>query len=791
MVSWRSKLSRRFPTVSGMSIRRFSSEELVSSDCERKSGISRRRLQNSNSNGDLRTSQSSDSIDRSDPEPTFRSGRRQTESRSERRTRSPSSRSPVTRRSRRKQGRHHSMDNAISNIPVNNIPRSPGTFGGKPPPSPLTDKRQLSLLTRFLSSTTRRRSTQHGSGDTCSRLTDDEADLMAGGLDTASNGVSSPEQRRSSNGSNRSSLAESQPRRYRRLTIDTVESSAIPAKILTPLVKTASSVLASSRNILQKQGSVLRRSTNDSLFSAHTRRGSNGSVTTLPHQVEEELYASKQQRLQNLADAFHKGGELDKSILIWMELLDLAEEHRETLSNKTEIMWILVDLHFQLSQRPPSLDDDYDALWDEAKEEEVCPTEEPQVSRRDRMTSMSGCQSVSTRSFAIEEELPCSQEYHSSMARRYVHRIKPTMVKSSWISTSVPLMEFLIEAEAWELALVVADKLMKEPGIPQVNPEQLATMHFQVASQKLDSQRHGEALLHLQATVKNLQKVPTNKRDMIMYGQVLQLLATEYQQQGQPALAIETYKEQLIHTPPDKQAQICCQMAEIYISERQLDMALVELDLAAQTLDSDDLTSNSTVRLQLLQTKGDVYYRLGRMDESMEVYQQALQEAQNPADKAKLLYTMGRLCIRLRRTREAISFFSRELEITQQELGMNHLSVSRIYHELAKLYDEGLGEHKMALMKYNKALQIELAVLQECHHGVSFCQRCNPVAHRMCDMHAHLHTQVTGQIRETKKCQGRMHFKLGDFDKALKTTLNEQTSKSAKKHGGRMVNYRY
>jgi tetratricopeptide (TPR) repeat protein len=631
---------------------------------------------------------------------------------------------------------------------------------------------------------------QHGSGDTCSRLTDDEADLMPGGLDTISNGISSPNQRRNSNGSNKSSTAEGRPRRYRRRTIDTTDSSAIPAKILTPLVKTASSVLASSRHILQRQGSVARRNTLDSLVSSHTRRGSNGSVISVPREVEEESYNSKQARLQKLADAFHKCGELDSAILIWMELLDLAEENRESLSNKTEIMCILIDLHFHQSQRPPSLEEDcYDSKWEENKVEE-CPTEEPLDAKRDRMISMSASQSTSSRSFAIEEELPSSPEYHSSMARRYVHRIKPTMVKSAWIGSSLPFMEFLIEAEAWELALVAAEKLMKEPGIPQVNAGQLATLHFQIASLKLDSQRHGEALLHLQATVKNLQKFPTKERDMVMYIQVLQLLAAEYLQQGQPALAIETYKEQQIHTPPDKQAHICCQMAEIYISERQLDKALVELDLAAQMLDGDDQSSNSTVRLQLLQTKGDVYYRLGRMDESMEVYQQALQEAQNPADKAKLFYTMGRLCIRLRRTREAISFFSRELDITQQELGVNHLSVSRIYHELAKLYDEGLGEHKMALMKYNKALQIELAVLQECHYSVSICQRCNPVAHRMCDIHAHHHTQVTGQIRETKKCQGRMHFKLGDFDKALKTSFNEQTSRSSNNHGGRMINTR-
>jgi hypothetical protein len=200
-------------------------------------------------------------------------------------------------------------------------------------------------------------------------------------------------------------------------------------------------------------------------------------------------------------------------------------------------------------------------------------------------------------------------------------------------------------------------------------------------------------------------------------------------------------------------------------------MALEKLEFAAQNMDNNDEGSSSVIRLQLLQTKGDVLFRLGRMDASMLMYQQALQEAQNPADQAKLLYTMGRLCIRLRRTREAIFFFTRELEVTKQELGSNHLSVSHIYHELAKLYDEGLGEQKMALMKYNKALQIELAVLQECHFAVATCQKCNPIAHRMCDMHSSMHTQVTSQIRETKRSQGRMHFKLGDFDKAVRTSL--------------------
>jgi tetratricopeptide (TPR) repeat protein len=261
---------------------------------------------------------------------------------------------------------------------------------------------------------------------------------------------------------------------------------------------------------------------------------------------------------------------------------------------------------------------------------------------------------------------------------------------------------------------------------------------------------------------------------MIMYMQVLQLLATEYNSQEQYNLALDAYEEQLRHAPSAKQASLYCQMARLYISLEKLDLALGKLQLAAAHMEA----SESSIRFELLQTKGDVFFRLGRMEESLQVHEQALKEAAsiNPAETAKLLYTMGRLCIRLRRIRPAISYFSRELEITIQELGIDHLSVSRILHELAKLYDECLGEHKMALMKLNKALSIELAVLQECHYAVTRCANCNPVTHHMCSQHALLQHDVSAQIRETKKCQGRIHFKLGNFEKALKTSFNEKTA---------------
>jgi hypothetical protein len=53
----------------------------------------------------------------------------------------------------------------------------------------------------------------------------------------------------------------------------------------------------------------------------------------------------------------------------------------------------------------------------------------------------------------------------------------------------------------------------------------------------------------------------------------------------------------------------------------------------------------------------------------------------------------------------------------------------------------------MALMKYIKASQTELAMLQECQIAMS---SCNSEAHRMRDLHSNIHPQVKGQICETK-----------------------------------------
>lgn len=621
--------------------------------------------------------------------------------------------------------RAHTMDNTLSDlskcgrgVDLDNR-ESGGTKRSNSSPLPLSPIRgnsKGSLLQRFLSSTSnRRRSQTSGEGSTVSRMTDDEPDTC-------------------------DSASPAPPRNLRRATMELGE---MPSRRKSKSPVAAASAAASSRNLSSPSPigglrGVLRRFSGDgppSGSSTKQRRGSRDSIDLEFEDtfMEGKEYEEMQATLQRRADDLHKSGQIEDAISQWVECLALAEDNNDTLANKTEILCILVDLHLQASQRQHQYNDNDD-----------------------------GRQTIKP------EDIEKGVNHHQKAAVRYLHRIKPTFVQPTWWSCSKPLLELLVEAEAWELSILVASRLADMPGEQAPSPEQFATIHFQIASQKLDTNRQGEALQHLQATVKYLQLVDAQKRDMVMYTQVLELLATEYNSQGQDSLALEAYQELLKSSPIEKHASLYCKMAHIHLVSKQLGMALEQLEAAASSLDS----AESSIRLQLLQTKGDVYCRLGRMSESLQVYQDALEEVVNPAEKAKLLYTLGRLCVRLKHVRLAISYFTRELEITEAELGRHHLSVSRVLHELSKLYDEGLGEHKMALMKLHKALQIELAVLQECHFAITKCSHCNQETHRMCANHAATQREISNQIRETKKAQGRIHFKLGDFEKALTTSFD-------------------
>jgi tetratricopeptide (TPR) repeat protein len=541
---------------------------------------------------------------------------------------------------------------------------------------------------------------------------------------------------------------------------------------------------------------------------------------------QDARYKEQQRLLQRRADDHAKGGELEAAIDVWIQSLLLAQENRDTITCQTEIMCTLLVLHLQTAT--------------------TLPLEIVREAPSSSVSSLSLLDAGAVLApLLTQEDLQKRNAYHQQAAKRYLVKIEPSLVQPSWLfPPTKDLLDFFLQQESWELALYLAETLLNEDGggimPPVVSTDQLAKLNYQVACRQLTLRRHGDALQHLQTAVQQLQlldnKQQHNKKEgllrddhdnnKVLYVQVLQKLATEYTSYGQYELALDAMQEQLVYTEgKTTKASLYCQMAtELYIPMGKLDVALEQLQLATTYLNERAVVESTTsakkteetahdVQLQLLLTKADVLFRLGRSKESLQVYEKALAQVNAKlqheatttfskrgggvsasaaatatstsaaADKAKILYTMGRLCVKLKRIRKAADFFEQELEITKTALGNNHLSVSRVLHELARLYDEGLGDYQKALGHYHATLKVESKVMMECQDAIRKCEKCNAnnstttttttsvSARRACPMHATLHRDAALQIRETKKCQGRIHFKLGNFEKALETSF--------------------
>uniref|UniRef100_A0A7R9WR25 Anaphase-promoting complex subunit 5 domain-containing protein n=1 Tax=Craspedostauros australis TaxID=1486917 RepID=A0A7R9WR25_9STRA len=268
--------------------------------------------------------------------------------------------------------------------------------------------------------------------------------------------------------------------------------------------------------------------------------------------------------------------------------------------------------------------------------------------------------------------------------------------------------------------------------------------------------------------------------------------------------------KQQIHSTNSKhtKASVYCRIAnEIHIPTDQYDLALEclqtalnlvsrsnsvdSLDEAFLNLDDEeddpnqvsDTTLNTATRnreiikLQLYQTKADVLFRLGRIEQAWDEYEKAYQYAMttmsyppNPAEVAKMLYKLGRICIKLRRIPTAIQYFEQELEVTQRTLGTSrHFSVSRIYHELATVHDRYQNDHRRALQCLQDAYEIENQLYTQCQHEIDECRQCSAI--RYCPRHQQYFKDCIHQLHETKNSQGRIHYKLGNFEKALEASL--------------------
>jgi hypothetical protein len=129
----------------------------------------------------------------------------------------------------------------------------------------------------------------------------------------------------------------------------------------------------------------------------------------------------------------------------------------------------------------------------------------------------------------------------------------------------------------------------------------------------------------------------------------------------------------------------------------------------------------------------------------------------------------------------AIEYYTQELEATVDLVGSHcYPSVSRIHHQIAHVYKECLGELALSVKHLSRALQAELAYLEQVQGSCRSCANFlgwNAVRDAnsntaCCPTHTEALQGALKQVRHTKLQIGRTHFELGDLNQAIRLTLH-------------------
>ena len=159
---------------------------------------------------------------------------------------------------------------------------------------------------------------------------------------------------------------------------------------------------------------------------------------------------------------------------------------------------------------------------------------------------------------------------------------------------------------------------------------------------------------------------------------------------------------------------------------------------------------------QLLKGKANLYLLMERNNDARKIYEKLVKYAKDcPIEQTKLLYTLGRIAEKDGDRKLAVKYYLQELQITKSSFGKTHLELSRIYHELARLYTESC-DYKKALGVLGKALKVEQYHLSQCKHQSQ--QRI----------------EISQLVRESQKFMGKIYYNMGDIQKALGTIKGHQ-----------------
>lgn len=384
------------------------------------------------------------------------------------------------------------------------------------------------------------------------------------------------------------------------------------------------------------------------------------------------------------------------------------------------------------------------------------------------------------------------------------------------------LLDLLMQQSCWVIALQVTHKLLSPPqALHVVQPLTLARLHLEVAlSNNTQQQYRSSQLKHLSECHQLLLAFdPSDSDDCsgedkanTQYELLWRELAQAYGLLDEEELALGCSQSRMQHWKSSWEVALghYDQAVGVYTLARQHALALKETELAMAALEryqkqQESIQNNcgdaeeqqvamimktESLWVKLYQCKADILLRMKRIGDSIDTYKILLEmnhksAHRGPVDAANVLFSLGKLSVRQKDFEGAVQFFTEELRMTKSVIngGNNnaraitttttndatttthhHLAISKILHELARVAELGLMDFTMAIQYYQEALQVERGVYQHLKH-----QRENQ--QMISAANATVLKDTKNQIGDTKQCLGRLHFKLGDFNRAVKTTL--------------------
>ena len=373
------------------------------------------------------------------------------------------------------------------------------------------------------------------------------------------------------------------------------------------------------------------------------------------------------------------------------------------------------------------------------------------------------------------------------------------VVASKYLDGSPLVLDLLMQQSCWSMALQVTHKL------PEVDPLTLARLHLEVALRDNNNnattttsvdpqcqqppQQRSSQLSHLSECHQLLlafdpSDATNDSTSTDLYQSLWQELAQAYGVMGEEELALGCSQSRMQHWSSIHDVALghYDQALGVYTPAGQYSLALKEVELAMATLrrcdgnskrsinpDDNETKVTESLWMKFYQFKADILCRMGRIGESIDNYKIVLEwnrtsSNRGEVDAANVLFILGKLSVRNKDFQGALDYFTEELQMTKTVVGNTHLAISKILHELARVAESGLMDFPMAVQYYQEALQVERGVYQQCKREQQEQKLISAAS-------AALLKDAKSQIGETKQCLGKLHFKLGDFNRAVKTTL--------------------